>query len=89
MSLEETRLINPLSLVHSRNHRDRIGRHDSSEKARRARDEGVLNLFRLWIERSGEVPLNYKIDIQWNTPAANDLINLFFEQKYLDYIRCS
>ena len=55
---------------------------DSSEKARRARDEGVLNLFRLWIERSGEVPLNYKIDIRWNTPAANDLINLFFEQKY-------
>ena len=46
------------------------------------KDEGVLNLFRLWIERSGEVPLNYKIDIRWNTPAANDLINLFFEQKY-------
>ena len=55
------------------------------EKARRvmrARNEGVLNLFRLWIERPGEVPLNYKIDIRGITPAANDLINLFFEQKY-------
>ena len=55
------------------------------EKARRvmrARNEGALNLFRLWIERSGEVPLNYKIDVRGNTPAANDLINLFFEQRY-------
>ena len=58
---------------------------NDNEKARRvmrARNEGVLNLFRLWIERSGEVPLNYEIDIRENTPAANDLINLFFEQKY-------
>ncbi|PAV14826.1 hypothetical protein PNOK_0937900 [Pyrrhoderma noxium] len=58
------------------------GDKDSRERAMRARNEGVLILFRLWIERSGEVPLNYKIDICGNTPAANDLINLFFEQKY-------
>ena len=56
--------------------------NEDEDLMEKARDEGVLNLFRLWIERSGEVPLNYKIDIRGITPAANDLINLFFEQKY-------
>ena len=59
-----------------------VNGNKDSEKAKKARNEGVLNLFRLWIERSGEVPLNYKIDVRGNTPAANDLINLFFEQRY-------
>ena len=56
--------------------------NEDEDLMEKARDEGVLNLFRLWIERSGEVPLNYEIDIRGNTPTANDLINLFFEQKY-------
>ena len=48
----------------------------------KARDEGLLNLFRLWIGRSGEVPLSYKINIRGETLAAIYLIKYFSREKY-------
>ncbi|PAV14782.1 hypothetical protein PNOK_0933500 [Pyrrhoderma noxium] len=41
-------------------------------------DDGLLNLFRLWIERSGDSPLNYKIT-SYTTSA--DVLELFFREK--------
>ena len=45
-------------------------------------DDGLLNLFRLWIERSGDSPLDYKI-ITSNrvNPIIDDILKLFFREK--------
>ena len=45
------------------------------------KDEGVLNLFRLWIKRSGKLPLNYRISVKESTRDADELLELFFQEK--------
>ena len=44
-------------------------------------DDGLLNLFRLWIERSGDSPLNYKITAYAHTRTSADVLELFFREK--------
>ena len=41
-------------------------------------DDGLLNLFRLWIERSGDSLLNYKIIVYTYMQAIDDIFELFF-----------
>ena len=46
-------------------------------------DDGLLNFLRLWIERSGDSPLNYKIiTSNWVQPVIDDdILKLFFREK--------
>ena len=39
-----------------------------------AKDEGLLNLFRLWTKRSGKLPLNYRISVNELTRDADELL---------------
>ncbi|PAV14786.1 hypothetical protein PNOK_0933900 [Pyrrhoderma noxium] len=48
---------------------------------RNCRYDGLLNLFRLWIERSGDSPLNYKITAYAHTKTSADVLELFFREK--------
>ena len=48
---------------------------------RDCRYDGLLNFFRLWIERSGDSPLNYKITAYAHTKTSTDVLELFFREK--------
>ena len=47
-----------------------------------AKDEGLLNLFQLWVERSDNMPLNYFIVVRERTRTTDDLLKLLFWEKY-------
>ena len=47
----------------------------------RPRCDGLLNLFRLWIERSGDSPLNYEFIICTGAQITYDVFELFLREK--------
>ena len=58
---------------------DRSNDEDPNTKSR---DEGLFNLFQLWVERSDNVPLNYFIVVRERTRTTDDLLKLLFREKY-------
>ena len=61
-------------------HRNGSFRRDEDLESK-TRNDGFVNLFRLWIERSGDSPLNYKITVNTYTQTSADVLELFFREK--------
>ena len=61
-------------------HRNGSFRRDEDLESK-TRNDGFVNLFRLWIERSGDSPLNYKITVNTYTQTSADVLELLFREK--------